>query len=249
MISRSLACMRGIALLSEVHPAGISIINPFAQAMEWHGLPGEERLRRLFRHGTASFPEAMGAILEAAEERGLALVLREWSHLDFIGMPPLAWPTGRSMLAEILGAYELVRIATVRHPLDQWLSFQETGNLVTVPLDHFLRACRRFAESVQEIGFLRYEDFCRAPETFMQELCRRLQLPYDPTFLERQADWQNITGDRRGTVGRDPGRIAVLPRRKVTPEMLAEIESSPDYRATLDLLGYQPAESRAAAAS
>ena len=241
LISRCVACMEGVALLSEIHPLGTEIFNPLTQAMSWFGVPQPRDVLALREAGPVGFEDAILLIHARARERGLELVLRDWSHLDFLGMPLVADPPYRSLLAEVLGShFELVRMATVRHPFDQWLSSATFPSI----RDHlspeaFMAGCRKFAEMARAIGFVRFEDFCEDPAAAMQRICNGLDLPLDPAFAEKQADWTRITGDSPA-YGRGDGAIRRLGRRPFDPRLLERIEAIPDYHATLKLLGYAP---------
>jgi hypothetical protein len=58
MIGRCLGCMKGVCLLSEIHPLGARFINPFGQANEWFGLFSPEDIARL-GESTMPYPDLM----------------------------------------------------------------------------------------------------------------------------------------------------------------------------------------------
>lgn len=239
LMSKCLGCMDGVLLLSEIHPRGARWFNPLVQAQRWFALFSPSELEGFRREGQIDFAEAIGRIGERAGARGLDLVLRDWSHLDFTGVPFVPRPTYRLLLADALRArFELVQTCTVRHPIDQWLSVSRLqvvqGRLFLEP---FLLGYRRFAELAVEIGFLRYEDVVAAPATGLAELCRRLELRFDPTFERRWASFDRITGDVGGSRG--GGEIRPVPRRPVERELLEAFGQNEDYRRSLELLGYQ----------
>lgn len=238
LISKCLGCMDGVVLLSEIHPRGTSFFNPLQQAQAWFGLFPEDEFRELAGRGRIDFADAIGSIADKVEERGAALVIRDWSHLDFTGVPFIRKPDYRLLLAEVLSSrFALAQLCTVRHPIDQWLSLSRLqimrGHLFLEP---FLAGYRRFAEVAAGIGFVRYEDVVAAPDLVLADLCLRLHLPFDPTFQERWSTYAKITGDVGGSRG---GReIKPVARRPVAGELLAAFASNADYRAALDLLGY-----------
>jgi len=238
VISKCLASMNSVALLSEIHPAGGRWFNPLQQAHVWHGLLQEEDLARLRGGAPMPFHAAIGLIERRARDRGLALVLRDWSHLDFTAVPFLPQPSYRLTLAlALLPAFEIVNTATVRHPIDQWLSLSQLAVIKgRLGLADYLRGYRRFAEVAVRIGFLRYEDFTRDPAGAMALLCQRLRLPYDPGFQERWMHYTKITGDT--PPGSRPPEI-VPSRRKACPdELIAAFAENEDYRQAIRLLGY-----------
>lgn len=239
VIAQCVGALPGVALLSEIHPAGARFIDPYRQAQEWYGLLTAAEAARFAADPEALFLEAIRLVDARAQAQGLTLVLRDWSHLDFIGLPHLTAPTGRRGLTEAVAAlYAIRETCTVRHPIDQWQSTRRlAGVRGRVQLADFLAGYRRFAELAVELGFLRFEDFVAAPEAAMRILAERLDLAYDPIFLERWADNDKVTGDRPAP---DKRRTAIAPprRRPLEPGLLEQFESHPDYAPALALLGY-----------
>jgi len=241
LVSKCVGAMAGVALLSEIHPQGLAWFNPVDQAALWYDLLRAEDREALRRHGRVSFADAIGLLEARAHERDLALVLRDWAHLDFMALPFVDQATHRSGLVDALGeAFRPIRFALVRHPLDQWLSLDRLSLIHgKLPLEAYLRGCRTFAEMATETGFLRYEDFTRDPEAGMRRLAEALELPLDPGFLDRWADNTCVTGDTAGGSRAGEARdIRSLPRKPVPPDLAERLAGNDDYRATLDILGY-----------
>jgi hypothetical protein len=238
LISKCLGCMSGVLLLSEIHPLGTAQFNALIQAQRWYGLLSSH-LQELRTRGRIGFVDAIELIRRRAEDCGQRLLIRDWSHLDFTGVPFVARPAHRLLTAEALASrFELLQVCTVRHPLDQWLSLSQLAVVQgRLTLEKFLAGYRRFAEVARGIGFHRYEDFTADPEGVTRALCTSLQLRYDRGFKERWRDYTFITGDVAGSRG--GGEIRPVPRRPVDPDLLRAIAANPDYRASLELLGYQ----------
>jgi hypothetical protein len=244
LISRCLGCMSGVLLLSEIHPLGTAQFNPLVQAQRWYGLLSSQDLAELKARGRIGFVDAIELIYQRAADAGQRLVIRDWSHLDFTGVPLVASPAYRLLTADALaGRFELRQICTVRHPLDQWLSLRGLAVIQgKLMLDDYMRGYRRFAEQAREIGFLRYEDFVADPDEVMKELCHRLELRFDRDFSERWSSYAFVTGDVAGSRG--GVRIQPVPRRPAEPQLLDALQANPDYGTSLELLGYtHPAQS------
>jgi hypothetical protein len=238
LISRCLGCMSGVLLLSEIHPLGTAQFNPLVQAQRWYGLLSSQDLAELKARGRIAFADAIDLIYRRAADAGQRLVIRDWSHLDFTGVPFVANPAYRLLTAEALaGRFELRQVCTVRHPLDQWLSLRQlTVVHGKLSLDAYLAGYRRFAEQARAIGFFRYEDFAADPGAVMKELCRRLDVRFDRHFAERWSSYAFVTGDVAGSRG--GCQIRPVPRRAVEPGLLDQLSASPDYQTSLELLGY-----------
>lgn len=245
VISKCLGSMAGVALLSEVHPMsfrGGPNYDPLIQAHRWHGLLTPEDRARISAAGTRpSFADAIALIDHRCRERGRTLLVRDWTHLDLIGIPFMP-PTGRLLTVEALSdRFRVVQTATVRHPIDQWLSLRLLPMMAgRLTLEAYLAGCRLFAERAVEMGFLKYEDFVQNPDEQLRILCERLDLTFDPTYTERWAQYRNITGDVRGA--RAGTEIKPVPRRSVEPSLLERCRANADYVRTLELLGYDDAE-------
>lgn len=123
LVSRCLGCMNGVALLSEIHPAGVRYFNPLNQAHHWFQLLTPWDLEHIAQGSGLSFSDAIGLINQRCREQGKHLVLRDWGHLDFTAVPFLDTPSYRLTLADVLaGEFSVVHTAVVRHPADQKLS-------------------------------------------------------------------------------------------------------------------------------
>ena len=241
LISRCIGCMRHVVLLSEVHPVGgrdyVPEFSPIRQAHQWFGLLNADDIASVRRNPGMDFADAIELISQRCAERNRVLVLRDWTHIDFTGVPFCA-PSYRLTTAEALrDRFEVIQTTTVRHPVDQWLSFYNKAVWQKrLTLDAFLHGYRLFAEKCVEIGFMRFEDFVRAPADRMRELCARLSMDYDNLFLERWSDYKLITGATGEALHRT--EITASPSKQAPPDLLDRLERNPDYRRSLELLGY-----------
>jgi len=237
VISKCLAVMDSVVLLSEIHPLGIEQFNPLVQAREWFQLVSGDESRARGKMNRSGFLDAIALIHRRCDERDKRLVIRDWSHLDFTGVPFVQDPSYRLQTADVLrDRFDAVHIATVRHPLDQLLSLRRLANIQEYwDEPAILRGFRCFAERAVEVGFLRYEDFVADPDRVLRELCERLQLEFDDGYKDRWADYRNITGAvvSKGTT------IQAEPRGAVDLELLGRLSGNDDYQTILELLGYE----------
>lgn len=241
IINRCLGCMRNIVMLSELHPTHPQArrFHPLYQAGQWFDLISlEERatLRANALRGGGSFVRSIKLIEERTRLSGRHLLIREFSHPDFL-RTPRTQPVFRSRMVDEFGAlYAPRRSAVVRHPLDQWRSMQDyPASSGVCSLSDYLHGYRRFAEMAVEVGFVRYEDFCRDPAATLQQLCGNLAVPFDASFGERWMYYDRLTGD----VSRPPA-LPIRARKRPPPsdQLMEALLQSADYRASLTLLGY-----------
>ncbi len=236
LICRCLASMDNVVLLSEIHPLGLRMFDPLRQAHEWYGLLTEADIASL-RQRPLEFAEAILLLHQRCSEQGKHLVLRDWSHLDYTGVP-FVRPAFRSLLVEALQSdFSVLQIATVRHPLDQWISLtRQPVFRDKLPIADFLSGALHFARFAVDCGYIRYEDFTREHDTSLVQLCEALELAFDPQYRSRWRDYTNITGDV--LPGRAGSEITPLPRQAVGDEETQRVIEQNDYREILRLLNY-----------
>jgi protein O-GlcNAc transferase len=189
IISRCLASMDGVALLSEIHPTQRQVFSPTQQAREWYGLdvPYLE-----------DFVESIRVLEEKFHARGQTLVIRTWNHVDFM---PCQWnrqsPTMRPALCDQLReAFDLRRVAITREPGPMWESLTRfLADWDCCSYEAFLEGHRCFSKMANSVGRIEYETFCQTPHSAMLRMCRLLGLPYDATFIDKWQAYRNITGD------------------------------------------------------
>ena len=239
VICRCLASMDNVVLLSEIHPQGTKMFNPLQQADQWHGLLTAQDAEE-FRSSPPDFAAAIVRIERRCREQGKILLIRDWSHLDYTGVP-FVKPAYRSLLAESLEPhFSLLRFSTVRNPVDQWLSITRNPQFRSrLSVDAWLDGCLRFAQQANSTGFARYEDFTANPDRVLEEICRALELPFDAGYADRWSQWDRITGDV--LPGRAGDEIRHLPRQPGEKGMLEAILGQDSLNPIQQLLGYESA--------
>lgn len=251
VICKCLGSMDSIVLLSEIHPA---VCNPSLNALEqahiWFDLLTPKDVQGMREKSGVDFGQDIFIIYQRCIEKGKMLVIRDWSHIDFTGFPYMSQPSYKLTTSDILKKrFSIINTATVRHPIDQWLSLCDAvpGFKEKMSLEIFLHGYLRFAGYCAQIGFVRYEDFIMEPEHKLRILCNRLKLNFDPGFSESWATYNKITGDIVDGVGRGgrENKIRLLPRREINSELLEKFEQSSDYLRSLEILGYEHPEMHA----
>lgn len=245
LVNRCLGSMRHILVLSEVHP-----LDPqrkiTRQAASWFRLLSEDDgpwLRGLSdRDSLSAFADTVVLLAERCVAQSRYLVLRDWSHLDFLGVPFVQSPPMRLRTEESLrGRCELRQAFVVRHPLDQYASSaSRPGMAPHLTPARFLDAYHAFARLAAAGGFQRYEDLVADPDEELGILCRRLQVPFDPGYRERWQSYDKLTGDSAGpSRGFTQSKIAPLPSRSLDEVVRATLRRDPNYAESLELLGYE----------
>lgn len=248
LVNRCLGSMTDVAVLSEVHPRDPQF-KITRQASAWYRLLGEDDLPWLRavseRPPSEAFAEIVVRLAERCEARGRHLVLRDWSHLDFLGVPFVKRPP-LSLLTEaaLTDRCRLRQAFVVRHPLDQYASSaSRPGMAPQLTPQRFVAAYHAFAEVAAGRDFQRYEDLVAHPDEQLRRLCAQLQIPYDKSYQDRWRTYDKLTGDNVGpSRGFGLEEIGSLPPRKLEESILSALKREPGYRESLSLLGYENRE-------
>ena len=228
--------MHGIALLSEIHPRGINFYNPVGQAIEWYKLFSDKDIAEFSRQGM-TLKDVIALIDSRFRKRNLSLILRDWAHLDFLGVPFVDEPSGRPELAEMLASRFSVKcLYLVRHPVDIWQSLIKDPRLkAAISLEQFISAYFKYAQFAASGHMIRYEDFTRDPHGQLENACDVLDLPFDPEFVGKWYRYRKITGDpysfSRTTIS--PGKPGEMPA-----ELHHQLGHNPLYHKAVTLLDY-----------
>ena len=238
LISKCLASLPNTSMLSEINPRTpekLMVLDPTFQASFWLRLLTEKDESRL---QTATFLQKIIAIQKSATQRGDALIIRNWAYLDFFAKPFLAEPSNElSTVSALEDEFELLHVVTVRHPIDQWLSwcnYAGSAKAAEFTFADFIDACIRFRDQTCHLPFVKYEDFAESPKVQMKRMCDILELCHDPIFLRRWPHYHQITGDNSGRASSN-GKIESLSRRAMGESLTEEALGNPKY---LDLLSY-----------
>jgi hypothetical protein len=195
IFSRCLACIPGNIMLSEVHPRW-SYYDPLIQARDWFGLISEREHQEFLSRYGYDYLKAIQLLSSRCIERGLHLIIRDWTHVDFFAGPFPVKPSFRLSQHEVLKSHFDVRhIALVRHPIDSCLSLRKLPPYKDITAHDFLSRYQLFANMARQLGFVRYEDFCDNPVPVVASVCKTLGVNYSEDFLGKYKSYTTITGD------------------------------------------------------
>ena len=233
LVSKCLGVMKEILLLSRIHPSGANGINPLQQAREWFGLISDDDLERLRKQEDWPYNEIVQMIVERAERAGKRLIITDWSNPDFVADKPVSELQGMFFHSAVLETeFDVSPAALIRHPIDQWIDLQNAQGPGAPKMDIFLRGCARFAEKLDGIDFIRYEDFLSDPATALQNLCDILDVPFDPDWENNWRDYRTFTGEPAVQKSEGTEQLAF------DDGLLAKFKADPNYAAAIQGLGY-----------
>lgn len=241
LIGKCLGCMDTVTLLSEIHPGDLATTSPMTQAQRWFGLIDSKDISR-WKIRPPNMLQFVSLCETRASGQGQRLVLRDWSHLDYIGVPYARPAFGFALADELKAVYDIRSATTVRHPVDQYLSLMQLPVVARVlDFEAYVLGCVRFAEYASEHGFYKYEDFTRDPDSVLGSICKDLDVPFDPGYREKWHAYTTITGDTSPGLGRGSAKktIQSFDRKPMDDGLLDAFRGNDDYLRACSLLGYE----------
>ena len=225
ILNRCLGSLPNTIVLSEVNPLGggwglsgsSSPTTPKQQSLEWYGIEIKAN----------DFTESIAELYEYCSKKGLSLVIRDWSFINF---SPHSYnnnsPPKRFLIYEALMHFNLpvIPFAFLRDSIDVWIS-RGTPN-TQIFYDAYLPYLYRL--NTMGIKTFKYEDFCHEPSSFMRSLCDYCNLPYNAGVLVNPS-FKSFNGDsQRGNRSRSlvEESIKPKPRKYLTSERIKLIERS-----------------------
>lgn len=225
LVSKCMAAMPNVYLLSELHPE--SKLHMDSGKAKF--LPADvvtqaryARVPEVQELANDIFLTSVKLAHKHTEKLGGHLVIRAHSHSDYcVGSQPSRQCAVSSVLADY---FDVKAIATVRHPLDAYLSLVKNDWAQFEPntFDEYCRRALAFLED-QETVFS-YEEFVKNPMDEVQSMTNSLGLVYDDSFIDTFGAF-NVTGDS----GRSGDVIAARPRQHVPDELAEEADKSSSY--------------------
>ncbi len=237
VISKCLASMPDVALVSEVNP-----LNRFGSKFEPTNplLMLERSYRELSREEIKEdFLGQIGQAVRICAKDGVDLMIRDHSHTDFCRGEA---PAGITPICDFLGDdYTLISAITVRHPLDSYLGLLAQGwhqQFSPSTLDEYCSRYLSFLDRYEGLPVMKYEDFCLDPDAFLQKLCALFQVAYAGSYRKRFGQVR-LSGDSgRGSKSEISPRI----RRPIPEAVELELTTSESFRKLLQKLDYRLSE-------
>ncbi|WP_342804834.1 sulfotransferase [Alteromonas sp. M12] len=236
LISKCLASMPNVYLLSEVHPLSQNHISSKPKYLptdittlaRYAKIPNVDVLAEKLFVNNIREAEAF------VREGGGQLVLREHTHIDFC-LGDMA--SSCSVVDDCLKAhFNLKHLVTVRNPIDSYLSLMVNGWVQFSP-NTFDEYCKRLIEFIKQYpakNVLRYEDFVQNPDKQMHKICKLLELNFDERYRDIFSIF-TVTGDS----GRKSDDIALRPRREIDKSFSNEIKRSKNFKLVSKMLNYK----------
>lgn len=233
LLNRCLGSLHSTVVLSEVNPLGsgggasIKADTPYDQALRWYGIHLKSR-------------EFSGSILELltiCKQRGLSLIVRDWSIVNFVPMQQNNYKAPYKFLAveSLEGSGNMAAFAFVRDAIDVFLS---QGAEIHSFSTNYLRYVKAIVDL--KVPVFKYEDFCQSPETILKSICALGGINFSESFWNFPS-FSNVNGDVQ-VKGKSRGgrhdKIVVLPRKRISAQKGKLINNCEELKEANELLGY-----------
>jgi hypothetical protein len=236
LISKCLAALPNVQLLSEVDPLSVTHLKPGRPSFAPTDMA---TLLRQSTRGTRQdllielFHRQISLVHEDALLQGHRLLIRDHAHSHFCKGPDV--PQRPNFRALLPGGMTVRSVVTVRHPLESFAALAKKGWIHFEPgtLDDYCRRYMLFLDNYADVPVVRYEDFVRHPESTMQQLCEILDLRYEAQFTDLFSVFQ-ISGDS----GRTGGVISPRSSRPEVARLGGEAQASQCFLQLVARLGY-----------
>jgi hypothetical protein len=232
LLSKCLAAMPNVYLLSELHPETTLHLGGGKAKFLPVDVATQARYARVPEVQILIDQIFVNSIVLAnqhVQQRGGELLIRVHSHSDFCVGPQLR---GGCAVSQLLNEYfDIKAIATVRHPIDAYQSLV-TSEWVHFEPKSFEEYCRRVKAFIKEQDVVfSYDKFVGDPIPQMKAISDSLDIPFDESFIDI-FDIFNVTGNS----GRQGDVIAERSRKKLPESLEKEIKSSETYSKLMKIM-------------
>ena len=240
LISKCIASLPNIIFLNEVHPYAYL---RHMKIDETEYLPTDIIRQLSFKRNgrnsnlcNAAFAGAVKEINKKTCEMNNYLLIRDHSYIDYFVGP---FPRKNSLIHELFSeSNQLLRIFTVRHPLDSWLSLKLNQWDKAVQFNSFDEYCLRIKimiEAMKDVPIIYYEKFCINPEMVMRHISKSLEIKFHKSFLNN-FNSINLSGDS----GRKSQDIIPRERREAESQFKKNIMICENFLEICNMLNYDP---------
>lgn len=228
LVSKCLSALPNVFLLSELHPTttlhqggGKPKFLPadVITQSRYAGVPDADTLAwDIFKANIVTTSRHL-------ERFSGKLVIRDHTHSDFcVGESYSNYSTIANALST---EFELLRVVTLRDPIDAYLSLVKNGwasHFQPTTFDEYCKRVWAFVSEYSDEQVYKYEDFVCSPETVLNQICTKLRLEFEDSFQDIFDIFQ-VTGDS----GRSGDVISPRERRPLTDEEVQEFANSDFY--------------------
>ena len=236
LISKCLASMPNVYLLSEVHPFSYLAYGegkPSYSPSDFIVLSHYARVPKQRELAAKLFKQSVDTSYQHIDKLGGILVLRDHTHSDYCTHTEL--PDKSTLYSLLEEDYDIESVLTIRDPIDSYISLVK-NNWVHFSPKNFDEYCRRILVMLEQFHLkqiFKYEDFIQQPKQVIAKLSESLSLPFDDSFEDIFGSI-TLTGDS----GRSTEFIEVR-SRDIDCEVEKKMKSNNQYIKIADFLNIE----------
>ena len=236
LVSKCIAALPNVFLLSELHPTSKLHMGgdkpKFLPAdvitqSRYASVPDVDSL------AWKIFTDSIKTTEQHVSRLGGHLVIREHTHSDFcVGD---SFEKKSSVVEHLSSEFNVLRVATLRDPIDSYLSLL-SNNWEHFEPKGFGEYCKRVNTFISEYTpeqIFKYEDFVENPKASVQKIAKALDLPFSINFLDT-FDIFKVTGDS----GRSSDTISPRSRREISNDLSKEMKNERHYKILKEKFNY-----------
>lgn len=216
ILSRCLACIPDVILVSEVHPVGCAMDTIKDQVKKWYNINLQEE-------------DFLGSVIELEKicsKSDLHLVIRDFTFNDFIPNE-LNGYKARNRLSTMEMLNNELKVKTfvlVRDSIDVWISRWKP--------EKFFEAYKKYVDEIlnHNLQVFKFEDFCENPARIIREICNNSGIRFSESYKEYN-NYTNITGDnllKEQSRGAKQVNILPLKRKQLSNTEIKWLNSNQD---------------------
>lgn len=238
LVSKCIAAMPNIQLLSEINP--FSTMNIVPNQPSFAPTDIIKQMRQSTRGVSETlisdlFLNNLEIIHSESIRKGHRLVLRDHAHSQFCKSAEISTaPTIRSLVSS---RFDTISIVTTRDPVQSFISTKQHEWIHFQPptFDEYCKRYLAFLHSYSNDPVFKYEDLVHDPVSTMRLICDSLEIAFSDQF-ELLFSVFNLTGDS----GRSKGGEAIRPLedKDIDESLAREIEKSHHYPILAERLNY-----------
>ena len=226
ILSKCLASLPKTVLISEVNPAGNALSSIREQAKEWYGIDLKQ----------ADFGPLVMELYEICRRRGLQLIVRDFTYMNFIPNPANDFKPTNTLdnLNTLRRHAEVKPFVMVRDAIDVWIS--------RLKPPRFFEAYKTYVQEItrQGLPMFKYEDFCREPEKILRRICSEVDIGFSGSFKD-YITLDKVTGDnlmKPASRGVRQQIIQPLKRQRLTKSEIHWLNNNSDMIEVNQVLNY-----------
>lgn len=237
LISKCISALPNVYLLSELHPTTTLHMGGGKPKF----LPADVTTQARYANvpdvndlAWKIFESNIQLALKHVSSFGGHLVIRDHTHSDFCVGADVA--ENSSIVRHLAPYFDILRVATIRNPIDAYLSLVSNNweHFEPKGFEEYCMRVQSFLNEFKHNQVIKYEDIVKEPQKNIKKIASKLELPYSDSFIDTFSAF-TVTGDS----GRSGATISERSRREIPQPLMKEIKQSKSFQRIATKLKYK----------